>query len=81
MSDAPPSPPHARPALMPWVAAAVIALVLHASFVGWALSHSQPEEIEDEAAGSPMRIDLVALTAVAPDEIAPHTGEPSPGLA
>ena len=81
MSDAPPSPPHARPALMPWVAAAVIALVLHASFVGWALSHAQPEEIEDEAAGSPMRIDLVALTAVAPDEIAPHTGEPSPEIA
>lgn len=70
-----------RQPLLTWAGAAVLAIALHAGLVGWAMSETQAEEIEDEVAGSPMRIDLVALSAVASEEIAPRTGEPAPEIA
>lgn len=75
------TPAHGRSSRLRWSVAAALALALHVGLVGWALCETQIEEMEDEVAGSPMRIDLVALAAAAPEEVAPRTGEPSPEIA
>lgn len=64
-----------------WLLAIATALLLHGSVAAWALLELRSTELDDEADGSALPIDLTALTAVLSDDIAPRIGLPTPEVA
>lgn len=64
-----------------WLLAGTLALSLHAGFAAWVLADTPPDDPEIEASGSAMPIDLTALTAAAPEEVATRIGDVSPEVA
>ena len=63
-----------------WLLAIATALLLHGSVAAWALLELRSTELDDEADGSALPIDLTALTAVSSDDIAPRVGLPTPEI-
>lgn len=68
-------------AIRRWLLAACAAASLHSGVAAWMIIDPHAVEPEVEADGSSLPVDITALTAVSPEDIAVNTGEPSPEVA